>query len=72
MSKAPLTSRQESILTYIKDFIRDQGYSPSYREIGQAHNIRSPYAVQCHLKALQRKGWIQWEPLKSRTVRPVA
>ena len=50
-----LTSRQREIFNFIRTFIKERGYPPSVREIGEKFNIY-PRAVFDHLKALERKG----------------
>jgi repressor LexA len=53
-----LTNRQESILQFIVDYVRDHGYPPSIREMGKQFAIDSLRGVTVHLDALQRKGFI--------------
>src|SRR5213595_1668306 len=67
----PLTERQEKILAFIKKAILEQGYPPTIREIGEEMGIRSTNGVNDHLKALERKGYLKREVLKSRALRPV-
>jgi repressor LexA len=64
----PLTERQEKILAFIKKSIVDQGYPPTIREIGEFFGIRSTNGVNDHLKALERKGYLQRGELKSRAL----
>ena len=64
----PLTERQEKILDYIKHCIHEQGYPPTIREIGEHFGIRSTNGVNDHLKALERKGHLLREELKSRAL----
>jgi repressor LexA len=64
----PLTERQEKILAFIKKSIQDQGYPPTIREIGEHFGIRSTNGVNDHLKALERKGYLQRGELKSRAL----
>ena len=52
------TIRQMAIYEFIRDKIRSRGFGPTVREIGTAFKIRSPNGVVCHLKALERKGYI--------------
>jgi repressor LexA len=66
-----LTQRQKQILEFISRRIEEQGYPPTIREIGEEMNIRSTNGVNDHLKALERKGFLQREGLKSRALRPV-
>lgn len=66
-----LTSRQKEILEFISARIEEHGYPPTIREIGEHMGIRSTNGVNDHLKALERKGFLQREGLKSRALRPV-
>ncbi len=66
----PLTERQEAILEFIRQSIRDRGYPPTLREIGAQMNIRSTNGVSDHLRALERKGYLRREDMKSRALRP--
>src|SRR5437868_4982952 len=60
MSESPnITKRQNEILDFIRDKIENRGFPPSIREIGEAFHIASPNGVMCHLKALQKKGYIE-------------
>lgn len=65
-----LTPRQQEILDFVSRSIREHGYPPTIREIGRAFGIRSPNGVNDHLKALQRKGFLNREDLKSRAITP--
>ena len=49
MPDNPLTKRQSQILEYIDSAIRDKGYPPTVREIGQAVGLNSPSTVHNHL-----------------------
>ena len=66
-----LTTRQRQILTFISRRIEEQGYPPTIREIGEEMGIKSTNGVNDHLKALERKGALRREGLKSRALRPV-
>jgi len=70
-TKADLTPRQRQVLEFIRRSIEERGYPPTLREIGAHMRIRSTNGVSDHLKALERKGWIAREDLKSRALRPV-
>jgi repressor LexA len=67
-----LTDRQREILDYIAASITERGYPPTLREIGEHFGIRSTNGVNDHLKALEKKGHLRREDLKSRAMRPVA
>lgn len=53
-----LTKRQEMILQYVVNYIQDEGYPPSIREIGSKFEIGSLRGVTVHLDALEKKGYI--------------
>lgn len=53
-----LTARQQAILQFVVDYLRDEGYPPSIREIGAHFDIGSLRGVTVHLDALERKGYI--------------
>ncbi len=69
--KPALTARQRQALDYIQNCLTERGYPPTLREIGQHMGIRSTNGVNDHLKALERKGYLVREELKSRALRPV-
>ena len=66
-----LTARQQQALDFISYCLRERGYPPTLREIGEHMGIRSTNGVNDHLKALERKGYLVREELKSRALRPV-
>ena len=66
-----LTKRQRMVLDYIIDHIQDHGYPPTIREIGDHMEIRSTNGVNDHLKALERKGYLERKDAKSRALRPL-
>lgn len=68
---AELTHRQSQILEYITASIDERGFPPTLREIGQYFGIKSTNGVNDHLKALERKGFLLRDHLKSRAMRPV-
>jgi repressor LexA len=65
-----LTDRQKAVLDFIVESIHDRGYPPTLREIGNHLGIRSTNGVNDHLRALERKGYLTREDMKSRTLRP--
>ena len=66
-----LTDRQRAVLEYIETSINDRGYPPTLREIGNHMDppIKSTNGVNDHLRALERKGYLTREDMKSRTLR---
>ncbi len=65
-----LTERQNQVLEYIRSSISRRGYPPTLREIGAHMGIRSTNGVNDHLRALERKGYLTREDMKSRALRP--
>jgi repressor LexA len=66
-----LTQRQREILDFISASIMERGFPPTLREIGEHFSIKSTNGVNDHLKALEKKGHLRREDLKSRAMRPV-
>jgi repressor LexA len=66
-----LTKRQEQTLDFIRQSIGDRGYPPTLREIGEHMGIRSTNGVNDHLRALERKGYLRREDMKSRALKLV-
>ena len=63
----PRTSdKAQLIVDYVNQFIHENGYSPSVREIGEAVGLRSTASVSYHLQALQAKGLLQSPGAKGR------
>ena len=67
-----LTERQQMVLDFIRQSIVDRGYPPTLREIGARMGIRSTNGVNDHLRALERKGYLTREDMKSRALRPTS
>ena len=63
----PRTSNKaQLIMDYVNEFIQENGYSPSVREIGAAVGLRSTASVSYHLQALQDQGLLQSPGAKGR------
>jgi repressor LexA len=67
-----LTGRQEQTLDFIRKSIEERGYPPTLREIGEYMGIRSTNGVNDHLRALERKGYLRREDMKSRALKLVS
>ncbi len=67
--KKQLTDRQNEILIFIKEFVRENGYPPTLREIGSRFQISSTFGVKRHLDALEKKGYVVIERNASRGIR---
>jgi repressor LexA len=62
-----LTKRQFTVLETIRNWIRQRGYPPTIRELGQQLGIRSLRGVTTHLDAIAKKGFLKREP-KARSI----
>ena len=67
-SMQPLSKMQQRIYDYLVECIRDQGYPPSVREIGEAVGLKSPSTVHFHLKHLEEAGVIEKGAGKGRAI----
>ena len=68
MSEATLAGKRRRILEFIAEQIRERGYPPSVREIGEAVGLTSPSTVHAHLQVLEREGYLQRDPTKPRAI----
>lgn len=66
MSK--VSNRQQAIMEFIKNEVREKGYPPSVREIGEAVGLASSSTVHGHLDRLEKKGLIRRDPTKPRAI----
>ncbi len=63
-----MTDRQKEILKFIKEFIDQNSYPPSYREIGSHFNISSTFGVKRHIDALIKKGYLNVDSNSNRSI----
>lgn len=63
-----LSKRQQDILDFIKLKVKQKGYPPSVREIGEAVGLASSSTVHGHLSRLENKGYIRRDPTKPRAI----
>ncbi|HUO48810.1 MAG TPA: transcriptional repressor LexA [Acidimicrobiales bacterium] len=63
-----LTGKRLEILEFIGQSLRDRGYPPSVREIGEAVGLTSSSTVHAHLAVLQREGDLRRDPTKPRAI----
>jgi len=68
MSNLKLTSKEADILSVIVKNVRQKGYPPSVREIGDKVGLRSSSTVHGYLKRLEKKGIIRRDPAKPRAI----
>ncbi len=63
-----LTGKRREILEFIAAQLRERGYPPSVREIGEAVGLTSSSTVHTHLTTLQRQGYLRRDPTKPRAI----
>lgn len=64
-----LTPRQKNVWRFIAEFIDHNGYPPSLREINSALQIGGISGVHRYLTALRDRGFVEWIPGHSRSLR---
>jgi repressor LexA len=65
----PLTPIERKVYQYLIDFLSENTYQPSIREIGKRFRIKSTKTVSDLLQSLTSKGYIERDPARSRGVR---
>ena len=68
MTDTELTGKRREILDFIAEQLRERGYPPSVREIGEAVGLTSSSTVHTHLTTLQRQGYLRRDPTKPRAI----
>ncbi len=63
-----LSAKRREILDCISASVRDRGYPPSVREIGETVGLTSSSTVHAHLAVLQREGYLRRDPSKPRAI----
>jgi len=72
MSDERPSKKQREILNYIEEFIRDNGFGPSYREMMRALGLKSVSTVAAHVDGLIAKGFLEKRENSARSLRVVA
>lgn len=67
-TQKPRGDMQDRILSYIQTEIKNRGYAPSVREIGEAVGLKSPSTVHGHLTRLEKKGLLHRDAMKPRAM----
>ena len=66
--KSGMTKRQNECLKFIKAYIKEHGYSPTYKEIMVAVGSNSTGAISEWVKGLRLRGHVNWIPAQSRSM----
>jgi len=64
----PLTKKQKDILEFIRNFIDDNGYAPSYREIAHYFELSSTGTVAEYINILAEKGYLTKDAMEARAI----
>lgn len=64
-----LTDRQKEILSFLKSFIKKNGFPPTLREVSEDFGFVSTNTVRGHLRLLQKKGFIKRAPFAFRGIK---
>lgn len=64
-----LTDLERRALDYIVEYLRENTYQPSIREIGKRFGLKSTKTVSELLQSIESKGYIERDPSRSRGVR---
>jgi repressor LexA len=64
----PLTRRQKEIIDYIRSFIDENGYAPSFREIAYYFELSSVSTVAEYINILEEKGYLTKEAMEARSI----
>lgn len=68
ISVKPLTDRQKEALDFINAFIRENGYSPSLKELASFLETENLSTAQYYIQELEKKGYLQRDPHKNRGI----
>ncbi len=63
-----ITKLQKDVFIFIKDFLHDNKYAPSYQEIGEGCGIKHISHVKKRVDSLERQGYINKVKNLSRTI----
>ncbi|MBE7029225.1 MAG: transcriptional repressor LexA [Ruminococcaceae bacterium] len=63
-----LTRKQKEVFEYIKNYIDNNGYPPSVRDICTGVNLSSPSSVHAHINSLVEMGYLKKDTLKKRAL----
>ena len=63
-----MTARQRRIIEFIRKTVRERGYPPTVREIGEAVGLASSSSVHAQLANLEKRGLVKRDPTKPRAM----
>src|ERR1700739_3267765 len=63
-----ITRRQREVYDFISRFVTENGYSPSFEEIGHGLQLNSLATVHQHISNLEKKGLLTRDYNRSRSI----
>ena len=66
--KKPLSTKQERVLAFLKEYLARYGYPPTVREIAEHLKMAGPHSAKRFLDMLERKGYIRRMAKSSRAI----
>src|SRR5258706_1246860 len=63
-----ITKRQHQVYDFIRRFVEERGYSPSFEEIGRGMRLSSLATVHKHISNLEKKGLLKRDYNRSRSI----
>jgi repressor LexA len=67
-----LSPRQQELLGHLQTHIAEKGYPPTIRELCVLMGVRSTNAISEQLRAIEGKGYLETDPIRSRAIRLTA
>jgi repressor LexA len=64
-----LTEKQMKVLNLIIDYIKENNYSPTVRELADLNGNKSSATMQEYLKKLEKQGYISNKSSSPRTIK---
>jgi repressor LexA len=65
---SPLTPSQQRVYDFIKAYMEQHKYAPTYREIAAGIGVRSTNGIADLLLLMERKGWLKRGVNRARTI----
>jgi repressor LexA len=65
-----VTPRQDAVLRFVAEFVAGNGYCPALSDIAKRFRFAGKTGALCHVVALRRKGLIEPNDHRGRTIRP--
>ena len=66
--KNKLSEKQQKVLRFLIEYVKENGYAPSVRDICLGLNLTSTSTVHGYLCRLEEKGYIRRDPCRPRTI----